>query len=140
MRLCVPTEDDRGLAATMAEHFGRAPFFTFVDVGGGVDDDTARVVRNPDCHAHTGGCHHVPILEAHGADAVVCRGIGRRAAAALIEAGIAVHAPSARTVADIVTEFRQGRARALAPDAFCTGGGHGSHGRHRHGHGTRGAA
>jgi predicted Fe-Mo cluster-binding NifX family protein len=31
-RIVIPVEDERGLEARVAEHFGRAPFFAVVDL------------------------------------------------------------------------------------------------------------
>ena len=91
MKLCVPTETDRGMDAVTAAHFGTAPYFTMVDL----ENDTVTIVRNPACGHAPGACHHLDILRAHEVDVVASSGIGRRAFTALDEAGIrVVPAPS----------------------------------------------
>jgi predicted Fe-Mo cluster-binding NifX family protein len=35
MRIAVPSVDDRGLESEMSAHFGRAPYYTLVDVENG---------------------------------------------------------------------------------------------------------
>ncbi len=51
MKICIPTMDDHGLKGMPSDHFGSAPFFTFVDT------ETGEVETQPN-----GGAHHV-----HGA-------------------------------------------------------------------------
>ena len=140
MKICIPTEDDRGLDSTAFNHFGSAPFFTLVDVESG----GTKVMQNPECHEHHRSCHHIQLLKAHDVDAVVCEGIGRRAHAGLREAGIDVLVPSDGTIAGIVATATAGGLQRLSADDACGGGrrhhGHragAGHGR-RHGHGQPG--
>lgn len=86
MKICIPTADDRGLDAALAQHFGQAPFLTMVDV----DSGDLKVVRNPGCHSKSYQCHHVPLLTAHGVDAVACLRLGKRAQTSLRASGIEV--------------------------------------------------
>jgi predicted Fe-Mo cluster-binding NifX family protein len=130
MKICIPTDDDRGVEGRACGDFGRAPFFTLVDP----DTGDAEVLPNPDCHAHPGACHHIPQLRAHGVSVVVCEGLGRRAADALIEAGIETRRPAGVAVAEIVEQFRRDETRPLTAD----GAGawrHRRRRRERHGHG-----
>ena len=69
MKICIPTNDDRGLESEASAHFGGAPFFILADV----ESRGLKVVRNPECHDHQQSCHHVQLLQAHAVDAVVCR-------------------------------------------------------------------
>jgi predicted Fe-Mo cluster-binding NifX family protein len=138
MKICIPTNDDAG--HSVAEHFGRAPFLTMLDVASG----NAKVVRNPGCHSHSGECHHIPILEAHGVEAVVCSRVGRRASSNLRASGIEVLAAPAEASVEAI--FAGARAGELRP-ATVSGGsggrcgrehGHAHHHRHRHGPGGGG--
>ena len=128
MKICIPTNDDRGLESEASMHFGHAPFFILADV----ESAGLEVLRNPECHDHHGSCHHVQLLKAHAVDAVVCPGIGRQAASGLREAGIDVFVPAERTVSEIVNAVNAGKAHRLSIDDACGGGHHG----HRHGAGT----
>lgn len=139
MKICIPTNDDRGLESRASMHFGDAPFFILADV----ESAGLKVVRNPECRDHRHSCHHVRLLEAHDVDAVVCEGIGRRALSGLREAGIDVLVPPDRTVSEIVQAVNAGRARRLSADDAWGGGRRrhrhrtsGGRGRH-HGHGQR---
>jgi predicted Fe-Mo cluster-binding NifX family protein len=118
MRICIPTEDDRGLESRAFDHFGSAPFFTMVDVESG----QLEVVRNPGCQDHNRvhhdhqPRHHVDELTSHGIDALVCNGVGRQAFAALRKAGIDVLVPADGTVSDIIRALWTGETRTLSAD------------------------
>lgn len=131
MKLCIPTEDDRGMEGRASRHFGSAPFFTVVEPESG----RVEVLKNPDCHAHPDSCHHVPQLRGHGVEAVVCEGLGRRAAAALSLAGIEPKAVSGLTVAEVLEKVRSGEARTVIGDGPDAPGGWGRRRRRGHGHG-----
>jgi len=124
MKICIPTNDNRGLESQASMHFGSAPFFILADV----ESANLEVVPNPECQDHHQSCHHIPLLKAHAVDAVVCEGIGRRAVSGLREAGIDVLVPPARTVSEIVHAVNAGDARPLSADDACGGGRR----RHRH--------
>ena len=126
MKICIPTKDDHGLESRVYDHFGSAPFFAMMDA----DSGRLEIVRNTDLDHRHHSCHHIDGLKTHNVDALVCSGVGRRAFAALREAGIDVLVPEHATVADIVSTVRAGEARRLSPDRACGGG------RQGHGHGA----
>jgi predicted Fe-Mo cluster-binding NifX family protein len=115
MRICIPTQGDEGLAATVAAHLGRAPFLTLVDT---VSGDVAVL---PNAAHGEGHCQPVGLLEGRGVDAILCGGVGRRAVAALGEAGIRVLVTRARRVDDAVAALRDGAVHVLAENDACQG-------------------
>ena len=135
MKLCIPSLDDRGLESQTVEHFGRAPWFTFVDTDSGAVE--SRV--NPSCHTHPGVCQHVDLLRALHVDAVAGVQVGRRAWQGLLDAGIEVFAAPAARVGDVVAAVKTGSVVAIDSRTACGGHGHGhGHGDacgHGHGHG-----
>jgi predicted Fe-Mo cluster-binding NifX family protein len=132
MKICIPSQDGRGLESDVHGHFGSAPWFTFVDTGTGDID----AVENPTCQASPGSCHHVGMLSRRGIDAVVSTGIGRRALAGLADAGIRVLVAPERKVAAVVELAKADRLAEFELDAACAGGfQHGRGQAHRHGHG-----
>ncbi len=128
MKICIPTTDDRGLAASATGHFGHAPYFTLIDT----EDGGLQVIRNPGCHQHPQECHHLDVLAPHDVDAVACEGMGRKAVGALRAAGIEVLTPARGTVAEIVATACAGGLRPLTLEAACKGAGH-TDGHHAHG-------
>jgi predicted Fe-Mo cluster-binding NifX family protein len=127
MKLCIPTDDDRGLDGRLSSHFGSAPFFTLVDSETG----TARVVANLHENHEPGTCQSAEALRGYGVGAVVCRGLGRRAYGRLRNMGLPVFVTEAEDLAEALEEYRAGRLDRLTSERACHGGRH--HG-HHHGH------
>jgi predicted Fe-Mo cluster-binding NifX family protein len=131
MKLCIPTMDDKGLQAVPSAHFGSAPFFTFVDT----DTGEVEAQRNGgDHHAH-GACRPLDFLGTRSVDAIVCRGLGRRAFSRLESGGVAVYVSLEKDVEATVAAFKDGRLRHLTSEEACPGHDHGHGHGHAHGHG-----
>jgi predicted Fe-Mo cluster-binding NifX family protein len=128
--------DDRGMEGMPSDHFGSAPFFTFVDT----DSGEVEAVRNGgSSHVH-GACMPLDWIGKRKVDAIVCRGLGKRAFAKLQNGGIGVLITLEMTVAKTLDALEKGTLREMTTDEACHGhshGGHGDHG-HHHGHGGQG--
>ncbi|MGD8728016.1 MAG: NifB/NifX family molybdenum-iron cluster-binding protein [Gemmatimonadales bacterium] len=123
MKICIPTESDAGLEARAYGHFGSAPFFTIVDTA----TSAVEIISNGGAqHAH-GQCNPLNGLKAHRLDAVVCRGMGKRALARLNQAGVSVLLVERDRVADIVDAVNGGETTLLTADHACGGHQHGHH-------------
>lgn len=117
MKLCIPTMDDNGLKGMPSDHFGSAPFFTFVDTETGEVDTR----RNGGAHHVHGACRPLDFLGTRPVDAIVCRGLGRRAFARLSGGGISVYVTLEEDVGATVTAFEDGRLRKLTSEEACHG-------------------
>ena len=109
------------------QHFGHAQAFKLYDVKDG-EVTEARVLP-------TDGCGHGALagfLKAHGADTLICGGIGGGARAALAEAGIRVYGGASGDADAAVQALLRGEL-SYDPDAACTH--HGQEGGHSCGHG-----
>jgi predicted Fe-Mo cluster-binding NifX family protein len=124
MRICVPTVDNGGLEARANDHFGSAPYFTLVDT----DSHEVRVIANPEAEHEHGQCRPLRWLRPEGLDAVVCRGMGRRALAHLRREGIDVFISNDPIVSQAVSAVVSGEATRLTSLEACHGGGHHHHG------------
>ena len=124
MKLCIPTMDDLGLEGMPSDHFGSAPFLTFVDSETG---DVETVRNGGDHHVH-GACLPLDHLGARTTDAVLCRGLGKRALSRLQGGGIDVYVTLEKDVGEALEAFKAGRLRQLTAEEACQGHGHG------HGH------
>jgi predicted Fe-Mo cluster-binding NifX family protein len=87
------------------------------------------MVRNTGHHHEHGHCKPITHMDVGRTDAVVCRGMGRRAFALLRDGGLDVWITSADTVRDALADAREGRLRRLSLDSACSGHGAG----HAHG-------
>lgn len=93
MKIAVPTNDKRGLEAEVAEHFGRCQTYTFVNEKGALIDIIDNTSR------HMGGIQLPPeFLRGHGADVLLCKGLGPRAIDLCGQLGIEVYVCPAETV------------------------------------------
>jgi len=131
MRLCIPTDDDRGLEGRLSLHFGSAPYFTLVESETG----DVRVVANLHSQHEPGACQSADALRGYGVEAVVCRGLGRRAFGRLRNMGLPVYVAEEEETARALEAFRAGRLGRLTSESACHGGrGHDRHHRQHHRH------
>ncbi|MGC8778708.1 MAG: NifB/NifX family molybdenum-iron cluster-binding protein [Candidatus Caldatribacteriaceae bacterium] len=121
-RVVLPTLDDKGLEARVSEHFGRASYFTVVDLDEGGEVLAVTVVANSQEHFGGQGRPKDQIL-ALGPQVVIARDMGPRALDGFQEAGVTVMRSDAGTVAQALSLYREKKLPVL------TGGC--SH--HRHG-------
>jgi predicted Fe-Mo cluster-binding NifX family protein len=115
MRICIPTHGEEGRRAQVAGHLGRAPFLTLVDTETGA---LAVIANAPHRDGH---CRPSAPLEGRGVDAVVCTGVGRRALAALEEAGIRVLTTRMGRVDEVLESLRTGALREMSASEACAG-------------------
>ncbi|MBN1433691.1 NifB/NifX family molybdenum-iron cluster-binding protein [Candidatus Fermentibacterales bacterium] len=117
MLVAVPSESDEGLESPVAEHFGRCPFFTMVEIENG-EIGAVSSLSNPFYASHSPG--EVPmLLERSGARVILAGGMGRRAMALFSEFGIESSTGASGTVGQTVRAFLQGNLRGGSP---CPGG------------------
>lgn len=129
MRICIPIRNDDGMESVLHDHFGSAPLFALADTEtGGV-----RVVENRRHDHEHGKCRPIDHIDRDATDAVVCRGMGRRALASLEHGGMRVLVTTAETLGQAISQAREGSLRELTLDEAC--GGHSRHhgGGRRHG-------
>lgn len=125
MKICIPTEDDTGLAGRVAGHFGSAEFLTLIDGGsGGVE-----VLRQHHVEHGAGACTATDLLQGRQVGVLICQGIGRGAVHRLEDLGIAVLACPGGTVSAALEAYRAGGLRSITSANACQGGTrHGAHG------------
>jgi predicted Fe-Mo cluster-binding NifX family protein len=96
MKICIPTEGEKGWDDTVADHFGRAPTFTIIDT------ENNEITVIPNQSEHMGG-QGLPaeILSQQGVRALLCQGCGRRAIQFFEQAGVTVYLCAQGTVRSI---------------------------------------
>ena len=103
VKICVPTDGNNGIEDTVSEHFGRAPTYTIIDL------ETNDVKVIPNTSNHMGGQEHPPeLLAREGVQAMICRGLGRRAIQLFQDLRIDVYIGATGQVKDAVEAFKQG--------------------------------
>jgi predicted Fe-Mo cluster-binding NifX family protein len=132
-RLIVPTENQDGITAPVAEHFGRAPYFTIIDLDSDKKWDVANIKAIENVSEHMGGTGspHDIISELHP-KALIVHGMGPRGITAFQSSGIEVLKANANTVKEVVEAYKQGKLSELTEG--CPDAQHHDHDHHQHHH------
>jgi len=101
MRIVIPVSDEKG--ELLSEHFGRAPYFAWYEIGEGKIVDNGII---PNESEHFGGTGHPPdrILQLKP-DALITYGMGPRALSIFQNAKVAVLRANSGTVKDVITAY-----------------------------------
>ncbi len=114
MKIVIPTEDKKGLVGVVAEHFGRCNTYTFLDEGGKI----LEIINNTS--EHMGGLGLPPeLMKKHGANILLCRGLGPRALELCKQLGIDVYVCQAKTVKEIFEIWRSKRIKKANFEDVC---------------------
>jgi predicted Fe-Mo cluster-binding NifX family protein len=110
MRICIPTDDNKGLQSRVSNHFGGASFFTVFDT----EKDRVDVVRNDEMGHGQRASEDVGRVTKLNVDAIACQGVGAHAFNALRDSGIQLLLTQDKTVADVVQAVVSRRLRPLS--------------------------
>jgi len=114
MKVCVPTNGEKGLDENVGEHFGRVTTYTIVNL----ENEDVKVIQN--ISHHMGGQGYPPeILSKEGVNIMLCNGLGRRAITMFKEFGIEVYVGATGTVKDAIDAFKQGRLQKADEKDSC---------------------
>ena len=111
-RIVIPTEDKSGLEAHLAEHFGRAPYYTIIDLDENNQNIGLRTEVNKGEHVGGTGHPHEHLL-ALKPNIFVVKGMGPGCLSSLQDASINVLKATGTTVKEIVESFKEGKLNAL---------------------------
>jgi predicted Fe-Mo cluster-binding NifX family protein len=111
-RIAIPVENEAGLEAHIAEHFGRAPFFAIVDLD--EKGKVASVKTEANTGEHHGGMGHPhENLLALKPNVIIACGMGPGGLASFNNAGVNVLKATAATVEESVAQFKAGKLEKL---------------------------
>lgn len=111
-RIVVPTVDESGLYAQIAEHFGRAPYFTVVELTDNGEVSNVKTVPNVGEHAGGMGYTHDNIMELRP-NAIIVYGMGPRGLSTFQNAGVAVLKANASTVREVIASYKDDKLQEL---------------------------
>jgi predicted Fe-Mo cluster-binding NifX family protein len=111
-RVVVPAVDESGLNAQLAEHFGRAPYFTVVELDENGEVSSVRTVPNVGEQFGGGGQTHDRILELEP-NAIIVYGMGPRGLNTFQNARVAVLRASANTVREVIAAYKDDKLQEL---------------------------
>jgi len=113
MRIAISTETNNGLDSQVAQHFGRCPFFAFVDLDG-MDIQSIQVVDNPYYSGHQVG--QVPtFIHEKKANVMLSGGMGGKAIQFFQQFGIEVTTGASGTVRSTLDDFFSGKLSGIVP-------------------------
>ena len=110
--IVIPVEDESGLNARIAEHFGRAPFYAVVTLNENREVEDIKAVRNSGEHFGGEGHMHDNLLKLKPS-AVVTFGMGPRGISGFKEGGTKVLKATGETVNDVVSAFKNDELEEL---------------------------
>ena len=113
-RIMMPVEDETGLEAQVAHHFGRAPYFAVVELD--ENQKAPKVKTEPNRSEHVGGTpgHSHESFLSLKPDVVVAYSMGPGALNTFQDAGITVLEATANTVKGNIESFKEGKLKELA--------------------------
>jgi predicted Fe-Mo cluster-binding NifX family protein len=111
-RVIVPAEDQKGLKARLAEHFGRAPYYAIVDFDENGNVANVKTVPNVGEHAGGMGYAHDNLL-VHQPTAIIVYGMGPRGLNSFQSAGVAVLRANADTVGEVINAYKEHKLQEL---------------------------
>lgn len=110
----IPTEGKKGLEDNIAEHFGRCNTYTFIDEKGKVIE----IIGNTS--EHMGGIELPPkLMKKHGADVLLCRGLGPRALNLCKQLKIDVYVYQSETVKEIFDLWKNKKLKKANFEDVC---------------------
>lgn len=114
MKVCIPTQGNKGLDDTVGEHFGRVPYYTVVDT----ETDEVEALENTS--EHMGGQGYPPeIMARAGVNVMLCGGLGRRAIMMFEEMGIAVYVGAYGKVGDAINMWENKQLQSATNENAC---------------------
>ena len=123
MKIAVTAENNNGLESTVAQHFGHAPFFIFVDVENG-EVTATNGVANPFAEAHEPG--QIPnFIHSQNANVILSGGMGGRAIQFFEQLNVHAATGASGTVRQALENFLGGALKEAAPCDESVAHGHG---------------
>ncbi len=118
MNIACSTDDNNGLDAILSHHFGRCPYYTFVNVEG-MEIKDVRSVANPFYGSH-GKPGEVPsFINSQGAEVIIAGGMGSQAISFFEQFGIQPFTGVSGKVKDVLEVYFKGK---LAGAEACSEG------------------
>jgi len=117
MKICMPVSSSDGKNSQIYGHFGSAPYFAIYDSG----TENVAVVNNCVGEHEHGQCMPVNAIRNTGAEAVLCKGMGMRAANLLAEAGITAYMVDAAIVSEAIEKYKTKDIVVLDASRACQG-------------------
>lgn len=124
MRIAFSTASDQGLESPISPHFGRCPFYVFVDLDENNAISKVSAMVNAQAQSHAPGQLPAYIRE-QGVNVMISGGMGGRAVDFFHQFDINVATGASGTVQQSLDNYLNGKLRGDAPCAESVAHGHG---------------
>jgi len=111
-KIVIPTINDGGMNARISEHFGRAPYFTVIDLDEQGNVISVKTIPNTGEHFGGRGGTKDQILALHPT-VVIVYDMGPRALTGFQEAGVAVLRANSELVKDVISAYKEDKLKEL---------------------------
>ncbi len=116
MVVAFATDERNGLKSKISHHFGRCPFYVFVEIDNG---EVKSVIEEENPYANAHGPGMVPdFIASKKADFIVSGGMGPRAVEAFKNHGIRAVVGVSGKVEDVLKDIMEGRYDVVTPDTY----------------------
>ena len=113
MRIAFAADNKKDLDSLLSLHFGRCPYYIFVDVDENKNITAVEETDNPFYQAHQPG--QVPqFIKARGADVIIAGGMGPRAADFFSQMGIEPVTVSPRVLREVLQGYLAGELKGFS--------------------------
>jgi predicted Fe-Mo cluster-binding NifX family protein len=102
MRIAIPSISDEGLESEVSGHFGRSPYYTFVDIEEG---EIKNVESAPVPYEDHGPGDLPNFVKEHGGEVVIAYGMGHKAVDFFQQFGIEVVTGAEGKIKDVIEAF-----------------------------------
>jgi predicted Fe-Mo cluster-binding NifX family protein len=116
MKVAFSSDDNKGLDSTIAHHFGRCPFYVFVEIEG-EEVTSIQGEENPYYQSHVPGAVPKYIAEKN-AQIIVAGGMGPRAVSLFEELNISPVVGAAGLVRDALTRIIKGEYSTVTKKSY----------------------
>jgi len=113
-RIMMPVEDENGLEAEVAHHYGRAPYFALVELDENQKTPLVKIVPNRSEHMGGAPGHSHESFLALKPEVVIAYSMGPGALNTFLGAGVTVLEATAIKVKGNVDAFKEGKLKKLA--------------------------
>lgn len=117
MKIVIPVMNNDGLDAQLSEHFGRAPYFTIIELDEKYNIMNQRTESNSGEHftgdGHHSTCSHPYRILMFNPDTLITYGLGPRALNIFQRANVAVMKAKSSTVRGVLSEFSNDQLEEL---------------------------
>lgn len=105
MKYAIPIIDKNDRSSLVGEHFGRVPFYGIWDD----ENDSLEIIPNES--NHFGGVGMPAEFLASKSEAIICKGIGRKAIELCSELGVTLYVGAADTIQETIDLLKSGKLK-----------------------------